>query len=85
MPCGAFTPLPSLPLKGGGDYPHMMTIPPPPLRGRVGVGGPQAHHSPASRARRSGKSDNRPSREAAQRPRSVMRPVTSRAGVTSKA
>src|SRR5579859_5180890 len=35
--------------------------------------------------RRSGKSASRPSREALATPRSVTRPVTSRAGVTSKA
>ena len=39
-----------------------------------------ARHRP-----RSGNNPSRPSREAGQRPRSVMRAVTSRAGVTSKA
>jgi hypothetical protein len=33
------TPLPSLPLKGGGARPIRIENPPPPLRGRVGVGG----------------------------------------------
>src|SRR5471030_1756346 len=34
------TPHPSLPRKGGGDFiATVSTFPPPPLRGRVGVGG----------------------------------------------
>jgi hypothetical protein len=42
-------------------------------------------HLRVVRQRRSGKSSSSPAREAAQTPRSVISPVTSRAGVTSKA
>ena len=41
-------------------------------------------HWPAAIPRFSGKSDSKPSREAGQTPRSVIKPVISRAGVTSK-
>src|SRR6185437_6469767 len=39
MPVLRHTPLPSLPLKGGGENSAPAFLPPPPLRGRAGVGG----------------------------------------------
>ena len=54
----------------------------PSSRGR---GGHVRCSQAAPRVRRSGKRERSPSREAGQMPRSVTSPVTSRAGVTSKA
>src|SRR5215472_3849240 len=54
--CGTFfagpTPLPTLPLKGGGDFSYRNTEPPLHLRGRVGEGGRSDHAMPSPLQRR---------------------------------
>src|SRR6185437_7953830 len=76
--CGVWHPLPSPPLlRGRGS----LNPPLPRSGGGLGRGVCQRHAG----YRRSGNSDCKPAALASHRPRSVIRPVTSRAGVTSNA